>query len=229
MPSVGAKLRLLVAVSLVGGCTLTGARQTGISSQSTPAPVTTAPEESTTSTAVVTDWIRYTTDALTMLEENYLWSDDIGWGPLREAASSLCVPVDMRALRPGDVIGKVAGCSGTVEGWMKVNVRFATQRIASLWSSAEPQQRVRLRRPRVRLRNLSRRGGAVCTMTMHWSCMTEASSVWRIRSRRFPRPIECMPGVAGGTRTVRGMRSGSAPPCTSTATSRRPARIAVSC
>ena len=98
--------------------------------------------------------------------------------------------LDMRALRPGDHSRKAKGRSDTVDGWTKVNVRFATQRTVSLWSSAGRQRWVRLRQPRIRLRNLSKRRGAGFTMTMHWSWMMEASSGWRIHSRRFPLRIE---------------------------------------
>lgn len=90
MPSAGVRLRcwpqLLLAVALVGGCASSGSGQTNISSQPTIALVTTAQGESTTSTVLVTDWIRYTEDALSVFEANYLWSDEIDWKSIREAA-----------------------------------------------------------------------------------------------------------------------------------------------
>ena len=90
VPSVGVKIRcwpqLLLAVVLVGGCANSGSGQTSIPSLPTSASVTTAQEESTTSTVVVTDWIRYTEDALSVFQENYLWSDEIDWKSIREVA-----------------------------------------------------------------------------------------------------------------------------------------------
>jgi carboxyl-terminal processing protease len=47
---------------------------------------TTTREESPTSTVVVSDWIRYTEGALSVVEENYLWRDRIDWVSIREEA-----------------------------------------------------------------------------------------------------------------------------------------------
>lgn len=92
MPFVGVKFRqwppLLLAVYLVAGCTPPGSSQISGSDGSTVATATTAQAESPAATVVVSNWIRYTEDALSMLEENHLWRDRIDWGPIRETALS---------------------------------------------------------------------------------------------------------------------------------------------
>lgn len=90
MPVVGLKFRqwpaLLLALYLVAGCTSLDSGLTTGSSGSTAITATTAPEQSPA--IAVSDWVRYTEDALLVLEANYLWRDLVDWGAIREAALS---------------------------------------------------------------------------------------------------------------------------------------------
>lgn len=79
---------LLLGLCLVAACTSAGPSQTSISSGSTVSAATTVQGELPTSTVVVSDWIRYTEDALSVVEENYLWRDRIDWVSIREEALS---------------------------------------------------------------------------------------------------------------------------------------------
>ena len=111
--------------------------------------------------------------------------------------------------------------------WTRSTSRSGTSRIScsSAWvpRRRSTTSRIQLGWPQV----TSRRVGDACMTRMLWSCnRPPALSAWRTRSPRCRPHTGFRPAPGHGSPTVRGMRSGYAPPSASMDASKRPAPTA---